>query len=206
MINNLVQGNLDQALGNIIFKPDTTNSWIIIALLSGMVIFKIIATCFTFGSGGVGGIFAPTLFMGSIMGNCLARVLHLLGFDSISESNFTLIGMTGLMAGVLHAPLTAIFLIAEVTGGYELFIPLMIAAAISYTITKYYIPHSVYAMELGKRGELVTHDKDHAVLTMMDLNKVVETNFIEIYPNMNIEKDSQPGDHRLKTKYLSCFE
>jgi CIC family chloride channel protein len=188
VINNLVQGNLDQALGNNFFNLDTTNGWVIIALLAGMVIFKIVATCFTFGSGGVGGIFAPTLFMGSIMGNCLARVLHLLGFDSISISNFTLIGMTGLMAGVLHAPLTAIFLIAEVTGGYELFIPLMIAAAISFTITKYYIPHSVYAMELGKRGELVTHNKDHAVLTMMDLSKVVETNFIKVYPDMSLMK------------------
>jgi CIC family chloride channel protein len=95
--------------------------------------------------------------------------------------------MTGLMAGVLHAPLTAIFLIAEVTGGYELFIPLMIAAAISYSITRYYIPHSVYAMELGKRGDLITHNKDHAVLTLMDLNKVIETNFIEVYPEMTLK-------------------
>jgi CIC family chloride channel protein len=189
VINNLVQGNLDQALNTNFFNLDTSNTWIIIGLMSGLVVFKIFATCFTFGSGGVGGIFAPTLFMGSIMGNCLAKILNSIGIlnNPISESNFTLIGMTGLMAGVLHAPLTAIFLIAEVTGGYELFIPLMIAAAISYSITRYYIPHSVYAMELGKRGDLITHNKDHAVLTLMDLNKVIETNFIEVYPEMTLK-------------------
>ena len=189
VINNLVQGNLGHVLENNFLQLDISNNWVIIGLLSGLVLFKVIASCFTFGSGGVGGIFAPTLFMGSIMGNCLARIINSLGFlnDPVSESNFTLIGMTGLMAGVLHAPLTAIFLIAEVTGGYELFIPLMIAAAISFSITKLYIPHSVYAMELGEKGELITHNKDHAVLTLMDLNKVVETNFIEIYPEMTLK-------------------
>ena len=94
--------------------------------------------------------------------------------------------MAGLMAGVLHAPLTAIFLIAEVTGGYELFIPLMLTAAISFGITKYFHPHSVYTMELGRKGELITHDKDHAVLTLMDINKVVETNFIKIKTTMTL--------------------
>ena len=138
----------------------------------------------------MGGIFAPTLFMGSIMGNVVAKIINNSGVLSspISESNFTLVGMTGLMAGVLHAPLTAIFLIAEVTGGYELFIPLMITAAISYSITKLYVPHSVYAMELGRKGELITHNKDHAVLTLMDLEKVVETNFIEVYPEQTLKK------------------
>jgi CIC family chloride channel protein len=190
VINNLVQGNLEAVLENNLFDMDYSNIWMIIGLLSGLVIFKVIASCFTFGSGGIGGIFAPTLFMGSIMGNSLAKILNNIGLlDSpVSESNFTLIGMTGLMAGVLHAPLTAIFLIAEVTGGYELFIPLMIAAAISYSITKLYIPHSVYAMELGKKGELITHNKDHAVLTLMDLKKVIETNFIEVYPEMSLKK------------------
>ena len=154
------------------------------------MLFKVVASAFTIGAGGVGGIFSPTLFMGSIMGYCVARIINYLEvFNySVSESNFTLVGMTGLMAGVLHAPLTAIFLIAEVTGGYDLFIPLMITAAISYSITKYFIPHSVYAMELGKKGDLITHDKDHAVLTLMDLKPVIETNFIEVYPEMTLKK------------------
>lgn len=188
VINHLVQGNLEEALGNNFLNLDLSNIWSIIALLAGLVIFKIIATSFTFGAGGVGGIFAPTLFMGSIMGYCVAKILNELSFlfPTVSESNFTLVGMTGLMAGVLHAPLTAIFLIAEVTGGYELFIPLMITAAISFTITKKFVPHSVYAMELGRKGELITHNKDHAVLTLMNIKSVVEQNFVSLYPDMTL--------------------
>ncbi len=126
--------------------------------------------------------------MGSITGNCLAKIINTIGIfnNPISESNFTLVGMAGLMAGVLHAPLTAIFLIAEVTGGYDLFIPLMITAAISFAITKYVHPHSVYNMELGRKGELITHDKDHAVLTLMDIDKVIENGFIPIHPEMTL--------------------
>jgi len=188
VINHLVQGNLKEALANNFFHLNLDNIWSIIALLAGLVFFKIIATSLTFGAGGVGGIFAPTLFMGSIMGNCIAKILNALPIFStpVSESNFTLVGMTGLMAGVLHAPLTAIFLIAEVTGGYELFIPLMITAAISFSITKRFVPHSVYAMELGRKGELITHNKDHAVLTLMNIKSVVEQNFVTLYPDMTL--------------------
>jgi CIC family chloride channel protein len=188
IINNLVQGNPEKALENNVFRLDVTNVWVTIALLTGLVLFKVIASCLTFGAGGVGGIFSPTLFMGSIMGFTLAKILNNIGLLSnpVSESNFTLVGMTGLMAGVLHAPLTAIFLIAEVTGGYELFIPLMITAAISFSITKYFIPHSVYAMELGRKGELITHNKDHAVLTLMDIRTVIERDFVVVYSDMTL--------------------
>jgi CIC family chloride channel protein len=188
VINHLVQGNLKEALANNFFHLNLDNIWSIIALLAGLVFFKIIATSLTLGAGGVGGIFAPTLFMGSIMGNCIAKILNALPIFSspVSESNFTLVGMTGLMAGVLHAPLTAIFLIAEVTGGYELFIPLMITAAISFSITKNFVPHSVYAMELGRKGELITHNKDHAVLTLMNIKSVVEQNFVILFPDMTL--------------------
>ncbi|TDI75546.1 MAG: chloride channel protein [Bacteroidetes bacterium] len=185
VINDLVQGNPEKALHNNILNLDVTNVWTVIALLGGLVFFKIIASALTFGAGGVGGIFAPTLFMGSILGNCVAKIINTLGIP-VSESNFTLVGMTGVMAGVLHAPLTAIFLIAEVTGGYELVIPLMITAAISFMLTKYFVPHSVYAMELGRSGDLITHDKDHAVLTLMDIKTVVETNFVIIYSDMTL--------------------
>jgi CIC family chloride channel protein len=188
VMNNLIAGNPEKALKNNILNLDLTNVWIVIGLLAGLVFFKIIASAITFGAGGVGGIFAPTLFMGSIMGNCIAKIINNSGFinSPISESNFTLVGMAGLMAGVLHAPLTAIFLIAEVTGGYDLFIPLMLTAMISFSITKYFNPHSVYTMELGRKGELITHDKDHAVLTLMDINKVIETNFVIITPKMTL--------------------
>lgn len=189
VINNLVQGNPEKALENNFFALEMDSVWVVVGLLAGLVVFKVIASALTFGAGGVGGIFAPTLFMGSIMGNCLAKIINNSGILSspVSESNFTLVGMTGLMAGVLHAPLTAIFLIAEVTGGYSLFIPLMITAAISYSLTKYFIPHSVYAMELGRRGELITHDKDHAVLTLMDIGRVVETDFVPVAKEMTLE-------------------
>ncbi|HLT53869.1 MAG TPA: chloride channel protein, partial [Flavobacteriaceae bacterium] len=189
VINNLIAGNPEKALENNFLHLDITNIWIIVGLLAGLVFFKIIASAITFGAGGVGGIFAPTLFMGSIMGNCVAKIINnigLFGSSTVSESNFTLVGMAGLMAGVLHAPLTAIFLIAEVTGGYELFIPLMLTATISFAITKYFYPHSVYTMELGRKGELITHDKDHAVLTLMDINTVIETNFIKVTPKMTL--------------------
>ncbi len=188
VINNLIVGNPEKALHNNFFNLDLTNIWVIIILLVGLVFFKVIAISLTFGAGGVGGIFAPTLFMGSIMGNAVAKIINNLGIVSnpISESNFTLVGMAGLMAGVLHAPLTAIFLIAEITGGYELFIPLMITAAISFAVIKYFCPHSVYTMELGRKGELITHNKDHAVLTLMDMDKVIETNFAEIRPDMTL--------------------
>lgn len=188
VINNLIAGNPEKALQNNFLNMDLSNVWIVIMLLAGLVFFKIIASALTFGAGGVGGIFAPTLFMGSIMGNCIAKIINNSGLINtpISESNFTLVGMAGLLAGVLHAPLTAIFLIAELTGGYDLFIPLMLTATISFSITKYFNPHSVYTMELGRKGELITHDKDHAVLTLMDINKVIETNFISITTKMNL--------------------
>ncbi len=169
---------------------DLTNIWVVVLLLIILMLFKIIASSLTFGAGGVGGIFAPTLFMGSIMGFCMSKIVNNCGLFSspISESNFTLVGMAGVLAGVLHAPLTAIFLIAELTGGYELFIPLMLTATISYSITKYFKPHSVYNMELGRKGELITHDKDHAVLTLMNIDKVIETNFTIISPEMTLEQ------------------
>lgn len=188
MINALVNGNTDPVLKNNIFHLDIANPWILISLLVGLVVFKVIASSLTFGAGGVGGIFSPTLFMGSIMGFCTAKIINATQIltNPVSESNFTLVGMTGLMAGVLHAPLTAIFLIAEVTAGYELIIPLMITAAISFTITKYFSPHSVYAMELGRKGELITHNKDHAVLTLLNLENIVEKNFVILEPEMKL--------------------
>lgn len=185
VMNNLLQGDAKSALENNIFNLELSEEWIVIGLLAGLVFFKVIASSITFGAGGVGGIFAPTLFMGSILGYTTAKILNVFGAQ-VSESNFTLVGMTGLMAGVLHAPLTAIFLIAEVTGGYELFIPLMITSAIAFSITKYFMPHSVYAIELARKGELITHDKDKAVLTLMELNKVIEQNFVTVSPTMKL--------------------
>ncbi len=189
-INNILKGNIAEVTVNNIFNSVADSLWVIIALLVGLVAFKVIAMSLTFGAGGIGGVFGPTLFTGSISGFIFASIINYSNLFShqLSSTNFAMAGMAGLMAGVLHAPLTAIFLIAEITGGYELFIPLMIVSAISFIITKKYIPHNIYASELAKRGELITHNKDLAVLTLMDLKKVVETNFIEVYPEMTLKK------------------
>ncbi len=188
LINNLLEGDHMKAIGDIPFlKVVEENIWLVILLLFGITVFKAVAMTVTFSAGGVGGIFIPTLVMGSALGNVYAKIVNNLGWDlSISESNFTLIGMTGLMAGVLHAPLTAIFLIAEITGGYELFVPLMIVSAISFAMTRYYVSNSIYTMELAKKGELLTHDKDKNVLMMMQKGKLVERDFIAIKPGYSL--------------------
>tara|TARA_R110002033_G_scaffold170719_1_gene213921 strand:+ start:2526 stop:4301 length:1776 start_codon:yes stop_codon:yes gene_type:complete len=183
LINNLLDGNTAEALKDIPYKVDLTNIWIVIGFLFLIALFKAIAMTTTFAAGGVGGIFIPTLFMGSALGNVFAKVINTLG-GNVSESNFTLIGMTGLMAGVLHAPLTAIFLIAEITGGYELFVPLMLVAAISFAFTKYFIANSIYTTELAAKGELITHNKDKNVLMMMKIDRLIEKNFKAVSPDM----------------------
>ena len=183
LINNLLKGNALEALKGIPYDVDFTNVWIVIAFLMLITIFKAIAMTTTFAAGGVGGIFIPTLVMGSALGNVFAKIINELG-GNVSESNFTLIGMTGLMAGVLHAPLTAIFLIAEITGGYDLFVPLMLVAAISFAFTKYFISNSIYTVELAKKGELITHNKDKNVMMMMKINKLIEKNFKAVNPDM----------------------
>lgn len=187
IMNNLLKGDHLAAIGTTPFNIDLSNIWIVIGLLIGIAVFKAVAMTTTFGAGGVGGVFIPTLVMGSALGNAFAKIINNIGFGfQVSESNFTLIGMTGLMAGVLHAPLTAIFLIAEITGGYELFVPLMLVSAISFAITKYYISHSIYTLKLAQRGELITHDKDQNVLMVLDIDKVIETNFIILKPKMKL--------------------
>jgi len=188
VINNMVIGNFNEVVADNFIHIDVTNNWAIIALLLGLVLFKVIASSLTFGAGGVGGIFSPSLFIGSVLGLGFAKFVNTLGVFKIqlSESNFTLVGMAGVLGGVLQAPLTAIFLIAELTGGYTLFIPLMITVAICFAVTKYFLPYSVYNMELGRKGDLITHDKDLAVLTFMDIDKLIEDNFVTITSNMNL--------------------
>ena len=186
VINNLLIDNYAGVLKYNFFNIPTDNSVMILIMLSGLVLFKVFATSITFGAGGVGGVFAPTLFTGSITGYVFAKFVNYLNiFDhQLSNSNFALVGMAGLMAGVLHAPLTAIFLIAEITGGYELFVPLMIVALISFIITKRYVPFNIYATHLAERGELITHDKDKTVLALMEFDKLIEQNFISLSPDM----------------------
>lgn len=186
-INDLMLGNDIKALGNTPFDDQLDNIWIVIGLLFGITIFKAIAMTTTFAAGGTGGIIIPTLVMGSALGNVVGKVINNCGLGfSVSEANFTLIGMAGLIAGVLHAPLTAIFLIAEITGGYELFVPLMITASMSFIINKNGLDHTIYTKELLEKGALLTQDKDKSVLTLMKLDSVIEQDFIQLHPEMTL--------------------
>ncbi|SDR65733.1 chloride channel protein, CIC family [Polaribacter sp. KT25b] len=187
-INNVLRGNTLQIVENNIFNAISDNFLLIILFLLGLILFKIVATSLTFGAGGIGGIFAPTLFTGSLTGYVFALLVNYTNFfgHKLSLINFAMVGMAGLMAGVLLAPLTAIFLIAEITGGYELFIPLMIVSSISFMITKRYIPHNIYAAQLAKKGELVTHDKDKNVLMFLDIDTLIEKDFIPTKPKKTL--------------------
>lgn len=186
-INNLLDGNHQKALGTTPFDGFTQNIWVVIALLFGITIFKAIAMTTTIAAGGAGGVFIPTMVMGSALGNAVAKVINNLGLGfSVSESNFTLIGMAGLISGVIHAPLTAIFLIAEITGGYQLFVPLMITAAISYLITKNALDYTIYTKELAKIGALLSHNKDQMVLGLMEMDNVIEKNFRPVHAEMSL--------------------
>jgi len=147
-----------------------------------VLLSKVVATSLTFGSGGVGGIFAPTLFTGGIAGLFYSQLLGIAGVD-VNPANFALVGMAGMIASVIHAPLTAIFLIAEITGGHQLFMPLMIVATLSYATTKIFVSNSVYTMQLAKRGELITHHKDKALLMMLRINELIEKDFNVLRPS-----------------------
>ena len=163
--------------------------WFLIGFLFLVMLFKIFATSITIASGGVGGIFAPVLFIGSVLGSCYALVIKQLNFltHNIADHNFALVGMAGLMSGVMHAPLTAIFLIAEITSGYNLYIPLMICAAISYGISQRFQKHSIYNLELAQRGKLVTHDKDETVLSLLEVSQLIERNFVILRLGMSLK-------------------
>jgi CIC family chloride channel protein len=150
--------------------------------LAALVLLKVIASSSTNGAGGVGGIFAPTLFLGGVNGYLVASVLKKFFSVDLPDNRFVLVGMAGMMAGVMHAPLTAIFLIAEITGGYNLLIPLIITSTAAYITVRGFEKHSIYHVELARRGELITHDKDKAVLTRMDWRKEIETDLVTVKP------------------------
>ncbi|MCW3806006.1 chloride channel protein [Plebeiibacterium marinum] len=179
-ITAFLNGNKDIVFDNSIFYSLRGYEWSLIGILALLIVFKVFASAATTGSGGVGGIFAPSLFTGGVLGYFFARLINASGLYLLPESHFTLVGMAAIMAGVLHAPLTAIFLIAEITHGYDLFVPLMITSTISYLTIMYFEPHSIYTKQLARKGELLTHHKDKAVLTLMRLNKVLETDFLPV--------------------------
>jgi chloride channel protein, CIC family len=179
-IMTLLQGKTELLTGNGLFNHLNQNYWTILIFMICLVFFKVIATSSTNGAGGVGGIFAPVLFIGGVNGYVVASLLNKLTGLSLPDNRFVLAGMAGLMAGVMHAPLTAIFLIAEITGGYDLLIPLIITSTISYITIRGFERHSIYHVQLAKRGELITHDKNKAVLTFMDWRKDIENDLLTV--------------------------
>jgi CIC family chloride channel protein len=181
-IMSMLQGNTDIVLSNSIFNQFSDNFLAIILFMSGLVLLKVVASSSTNGAGGVGGIFAPTLFIGGINGFLVASLLKRFINVDLPDNRFVLVGMAGMMAGVMHAPLTAIFLIAEITGGYNLLIPLIITSTVAYITTRSFEKHSIYHVQLAKQGDLITHDKDKAVLTRMNWKKEIETDLIKVKP------------------------
>lgn len=186
VVSSSLRGDYSELFKNSMFYDFRENTIAIILMFLAVIFLKSFATSATFGAGGIGGIFAPTLFIGANTGLFLGEILRYFGYDTVVASNFALIGMCGLIAGVLHAPLTAIFLIAELTGGYQLFVPLMIVSTISYTTIKYFTDTSVYTRQLKRRGELFTHDKDKMVISLMNVKELLETKFKTVHKDANL--------------------
>ena len=184
-IEALLNGNSKVVLETSYFQHLGGSEWVLVIYLALILFFKIFASTATTSPGGVGGIFAPSLFVGCITGFITATVMNQIGLAA-PTSNFSLAGMSGLMSGVMHAPLTGIFLIAELTGSYNLFMTLMIVSTISYMTIIIFEPHSLYAMRLAQKGELITHHKDRAVLTLLRMENVIETDLSVVNPKMTL--------------------
>ncbi|MBQ0115818.1 MAG: chloride channel protein [Bacteroidales bacterium] len=189
-INNLLNGSANELLDNSLFFAYRDNVWFILAFVLFLGAMKAFATSATNGAGGVGGTFAPSLYVGCMAGFFFAYLLNTLGVPDgipLSIKNFALLGMAGVMAGVMHAPLMAIFLTAEMTGGYGLFLPLLIVSVVSYGTCRIFLPYGIYARRLAQRGELLTHQKDQSVLTLMKMDSVIETDFTSVTPDMSLK-------------------
>jgi chloride channel protein, CIC family len=182
-IMSLLQGNADVIINNSIFHNISNQFLVLTIFMAGLILLKVFASSSTNGAGGVGGIFAPSLFLGGVNGYFVASMLKRFVHFDLPDNRFVLVGMAGMMAGIMHAPLTAIFLIAEITGGYNLLIPLIITSTVAYITTRTFQKHSIYHVQLAQRGELITHDKDKAVLTFMDWKKEIETDLLTVKSN-----------------------
>ena len=183
---SLMHGNAQELFNNSLFYRFRDIDWVIILFVIATMFFKVIAMSTTNAAGGVGGTFAPSLFVGAFTGASLALVCNTLFGWEVSIVSFTLVGMAGVMSGVMNAPLTSIFLIAELSNGYGLFIPLMITACISFAVDYYLDPDSIYTKQLRQKGELLTHDKDQSVFVFLKLEELMETDFLRIKENMTL--------------------
>ena len=185
-LNNLLDGNGLKLLEGSIFASMGNNYFLLLLFLVFILIFKVVAMSATTGGGGVGGVFAPSLFMGGVTGFFLSKFVNFFLNGRLPESNFALAGMAGVMAAVMHAPLTAIFLIAEITGGYQFFVPLMLTSVVAYLTIIPFEPHSIYTKRLAESGELITHHKDKAVLSRLSIESLIERNFITTSPDVTL--------------------
>ena len=186
-INNLLEGNVSSVLDGTFLYVDRDSLWVIGGFIAAVVLTKVFATSATNGAGGVGGTFAPSLFVGALLGFLFAFIANQFGIE-ISTKNFALLGMAGLMSGVMHAPLMALFLTAEMTGGYNLFLPLLIVSTLSYMTIRTFLPYSIYTMRLAVQGDLLTHHKDKTVLTLLKTDSVIERDFKTVRPDMNLKE------------------
>ena len=187
-IRILSENDPGQLLENTLFSDFRNNTWALIIFIGFTMMLKVFATGITLGSGGNGGNFAPSLFLGSYAGFLFSKTLNTIGLTHLPISNFTLVGMAGILSGLFHAPLTAIFLIAEITGGYDLMIPLMIVSSISFAISKKFEKHSLDVKNLARKGQAFTNNKDTNILSTLETEQIIQTDYLTITLDQNLEK------------------
>lgn len=187
-IRTLAGSDPGELMEKTLFRGFRNNNWALLAFIGCSFILKAFATGITLGSGGNGGNFAPSLFLGSYVGFFFSKLLNLTGLTNLPIGNFTMVGMAGILSGLFHAPLTAIFLIAEITGGYGLMIPLMIVSSISFAISKRFEKHSLDVKNLAKKGHAFTSNKDSNVLSTLNTTSIIQTDYLKLTPDENLEK------------------
>ena len=187
-IKILADNNPAQLVQNTVFERFENNSWILLLFVGATMLIKVYATSLTLGAGGNGGNFAPSLFVGSYLGFCVSYFVNLTGLAKLSVGNFTLVGMAGILSGLFHAPLTAIFLIAEITGGYNLMVPLMVVSSVSFAISKRFEPYSFDIKNLADKGEVFTDNRDTNILNSIDVAKLIQTDFKAVSVSSNLEE------------------
>lgn len=187
-IRKLSENNPQQLLENTLFSEFRNNNLVLLVFIGLTLMLKVFATGITLGSGGNGGNFAPSLFIGSYAGFLFSKIINSIGLGHLPVSNFTLVGMAGILSGLFHAPLTAIFLIAEITGGYDLMIPLMIVSSISFAISKRFEKHSLDKKGLAKKGHAFTDNKDTNILSTIETEKIIQTDYLTLKESENLEQ------------------